>query len=234
MKEPSRPAVTGLSLCIIAAASALMLFGAEFWIKKPYSKWNEQEALTLLRNSPWSYTTSIPGNYAGSSVPTMMGGGVRATATTGGLGGSNSVPMYVRWHSSLKIRQALARLNQLQGTLSEPEIQQYLAQPMPDYAIAVSCPNSEPFEAATFESLSPHTFLGSKKNKQKRIGLKAYSPPKMQGGSFALFMFPRDHDGKPTVELADEEIVFATQIGKMKIRAPSKLARMIVDGAPDL
>jgi hypothetical protein len=234
MKKPSRRAATRLVLCIIATASALMLFGADFWIAKPYSAWNEQEALMLLRDSPWSWTTSIQGNYGGSSVPTMMGGGARATATTGGLGGSNSVPMYVRWQSSLKIRQALARYNQLQGALSEPEIQQYLAQPMPDYTIAISCPVLEPFETATLESLSPNTFLTSRKNKEKKIGLKAYSSPKEQGGSFALFMFPRELDGKPTVELADEEIVFSTQIGKLKIRAPFKLTRMIVHGTPDL
>jgi hypothetical protein len=164
----------------------------------------------------------------------MMGGGARATATTGGLGGSNSVPMYVRWHSSMKIRQALARYSQLQGALSEPEIQRYLAQPMLDYTIAISCQVMDPFAAATFGSLSPRTFLTSKKNKEKKIGLKAYSSPAGQGGNFALFMFPRELDGKPTIELTDEEIVFSTQIGKLKIRAPFKLARMTIDGVPDL
>ncbi len=234
MQKPIRSAATVLVPLIIATTSVLMLLAADFWTAKPYSAWNEQETLTLLRNSPWSWTTSIPGNYGGSAVPTMMGGGARATATTGGLGGSDSVPMYVRWHSSLKIRQALARYSQLQGMLSEPEVQRYIAQPVPDYTIAVSCQAKGLFEAAAFESLSPRTFLTSKKNKEKKIGLKAYSPPAAQGGSFALFMFPRLLDGKPTVELADEEIVFSTQIGTLKIRAPFRLARMVVDGAPDL
>ncbi len=234
MQKPVQPAASGLLLCTIAAASAMMLFGADFWISKPYAAWNEQEVLTLLRNSPWSWTTSIPGNYGGSSVPTMMGGGARATQTTGGLGGSDSVSMYVRWHSSLKIRQALARYSQLQGILSEPEMQRYIAQPMPDHTIAISCQTMAPFEAATFEALLPRTFLTSKKNKEKKVGLKAYSPPAAQGGSFALFMFPRELDGKPTVEPADEEIVFSTQIGTLKIRAPFRLARMMVDGTPDL
>jgi hypothetical protein len=234
MQKPMRPAAASLFLSIIAAACALMLFGADFWIAKPYSAWNEQETLTILRNSPWSWTTSIPGSYGGSSVPTMMGGGARATATTGGLGGSDSVPMYVRWHSSLKIRQALARYSQLQGILTEPEVQQYIRQTLPDHAIAISCQTKGPFEAATLESLSPRTFLTSKKNKEKKIGLKAYSPPAAQGGSFALFMFPRELDGRPTVEPADEEIVFSTQIGTLKIRVPFRLARMMVDGTPDL
>ncbi len=234
MRKPWRSVVTGFFVCIIGTASTLMLLGDDFWIAKPYSAWNEQESLALLRNSPWAWTTSIPGNYGGSAVPTMMGGGARATANTGGLGGSDSVPLYVRWHSSLKIRQALARYNQLQGALSDSEIQRFLAQPMLDYTIAVSCQVVAPFESATLESLSPYTFLTSKKNKEKKIGLKAYSSPAKQGGSFALFMFPRSIDGKATVESADEEIVFSTQIGRLKIRAPFKLARMTVNGTPDL
>jgi len=234
MQKPRQAAVTGLVVCTIAAATALMVFGKDFWIAKPYSAWNEQEALTVLRNSPWSWTTSIPGNYGGSAVPSLMGGGARATATSGGLGGSNSLPMYVRWHSSMKVRQALARYSQLRGALSELEIQRFLAQPMPDYTIAVSCQVMDPFAVATFESLAPHTFLTSKKSKEKKIGLKAYSSPAAQGGNFALFMFPREIDGTPAIEIADEEIVFSTQIGTLKIRAPFNLARMMIDGAPDL
>ncbi|MBS1213518.1 MAG: hypothetical protein H6R26_2135 [Proteobacteria bacterium] len=234
MQRPKRAAVTSSVVCIIAAASAMIVLGKDFWITKPYSAWNEQEALALLTNSPWSYPTTIQGNYGGSSSPTMAGGGARSVATTGGLGGSDSVTMYVRWHSSMKVRQALARYGQLRGGLSEPEIQQFLAQPMEDYTIAISCPVMDSFAAATFESLSPRTFLTSRKNKEKKIALKAYSSPVGRADNFALFMFPRELDGKPTVEPADEEIVFSTQIGALKIRASFKLARMTIDGTPDL
>ncbi len=234
MQKPERAGIALPVLCIVAAASVLVAFGKDFWIDKPFSAWNQQEALALLTNSPWSWPTTIQGNYGGVSTPSMIGGRASATATSGGLGGSNSVPMYVRWHSSLKVRQALARYTQLNGALSEADVQKFLAQPMPDYEIAISCQVMEPFAAATFESVSPQTFLTSKKNKEKKIALKAYSSPAGRGDNFAVFTFPREVDGKPTVEPADEEIVFSTQVGKLKIRAPFKIARMTLDGNPDL
>jgi hypothetical protein len=228
------------------AAAALMLamaitfsgFGKDYWIEKPFSSWSEPEALALLTDSPWSRPTTIPGNYGGRSTPTMIdstpGAAARGVMSSAGLGGSNSVPMYVRWYSSEKVRQALARYSQLRGGLADPEIQQFLAQQVPDHTIAISCQVTEPFVAATFATVAPNTFLTSKKDKDKKIPLKAYSSPKERQDGFAVFQFAREIDGKPTVDLADDEIVFSTQIGTLKIRVAYKLARMLVAGKLDL
>ncbi len=218
----------------VILASVLIVSAKDFWLEKPFSSWNEQEALALLTNSPWSWPTSIQGNYGGTSTPSMIGGRASATAASRGLGGSNSVPLYIRWHSSMKVRQALARYGQLRGGLSDTDVQQFLAQPMTDYTIAISCQDTSAFAGASFESLAPQTFLTSKKNKDKKIALKGYASPVGRPDNFAMFMFPREIDGKPSIEPADEEIIFSSQVGKLKIRAPFKLSRMTIDGAPDL
>lgn len=151
-----------------------------------------------------------------------------------GIGGGNSIPLYIRWCSSQKIRQATARLGMLRGNLTEATAQEFLKQDMPDYAICISCRMMEPFNSATFDLLKSKTFLLSKKDKSKKIELKSYSPPRERQDNMSVFTFPRTLDGKATVDLADEEITFVTELGTNKFRGTFKLARMVVNGDLDL
>ncbi len=38
----------------------------------------------------------------------------------------------------------------------------------------------------------------------------------------------------PSLDLADDEVIFVSELGKLKIRAVFKLARMVVDGKLDV
>ena len=227
------PALFGL----LVLASLLTPLAKDYWLEKPFNQWNEQEAQAMLTGSPWARPSVIPGNYGGAATPRFVNSGTGRSAglsESGGLGGMDSIPLYVRWHSSLKIRQALCRLNQLKGGMSETEIKQFLGQSTPDYSVAISCQMMEPFAKATFESLKPKTFLLSKKDKSKKIELKSYTSPKERQDNFAVFYFPRTVNDKPTVEAADDEIIFVTEIGPAKFQAVFKLAKMMVDGNLDL
>ena len=219
--------------------SLLPLLAKEYWEEKNYTQWNEQEAMAMLTNSPWSRASSIPGNYGGTAPPRVIQPGSAASSSsdlsrTGGLGGSNSIPLYIRWYSSQQVRQAMCRLGILHGNLSESTANEFLKQPMPDYAICISCQMMEPFNRVTFDTAKPKTFLLSKKDKAKKIELKSYSPPKERQDNLVVFMFPRSLNDKPTVELADDEIIFVTETGPSKFRATFKLARMVVNGNLDL
>jgi hypothetical protein len=224
-----------LSLLGVAA-----LYAKDFWDQKKFTQWNEPECLALLSESPWARTQKVPGSYT-TATPRVMDGTQGKTAGSGGslvgtqgLGGSDSVPFYVRWYSSVRIRQALGRLGQLRSKVSDEQINQVVGAPMPDCLIAIIGPSMGVFDEATFESLKAKTFLLSKKDKSKKIELKAYASPKERPDRVALFTFPRELDGKPTIELADDEIEFVTEIGKLKIRVPFKLSKMTVDGNLDL
>jgi hypothetical protein len=111
----------------------------EYWQEKPYNRWNEQEAMAMLTHSPWSQSSTIPENYAGSSPPGSLHleegaptsapdarqmGSAPTSSDLGmsrGIGGGNSIPVHIRWCSSQRVRQAMFRLKQLHGNLTEAQ-----------------------------------------------------------------------------------------------------------------
>jgi hypothetical protein len=215
------------------------LLAKDFWETKDFKQWNEQEAMAMLSNSPWSRVNTIPGNYGGSATPQVMQAG--SLANTGasigqsqGLGGSGSVPLYIRWYSSQKVRQSMCRMGLLRGSLTEKQADEFLQQPMPDYVISISSPMMEPFNQVPYETIKLKTFLLSKKDKAKKIELKSYSPPKERTDGLAIFNFARTFNGAPSVELSDDEMVFVTQVGPTKFQANFKLGKMMVDDKLDL
>jgi len=225
------------SACLAVLLCLLTVYAKDYWLAKPFAQWNEPETTAMLTDSPWSRPVSIPGSFGGAATPRVSQPGQLSGSTlpqTRGLGGTEALKFYVRWYSSLKLRQGLGRMGQLRGGASEADVNSFLQQSMEDYAIAISAPMMEPFANATFESLKPKTFLLSRKDKSKRIELKSYSSPKQRQDNFAVFFFPRSLNGQPTIDPADDEIIFETEIGTTKIRANYKLSRMLVDGKLDL
>ena len=251
MKQARTSASIVLIILLVVFGFILTLWAKDFWEQKTYSQWSEQEARSMLTHSPWSQSSSISENYAGSGPPgslhtdgvptsapnaSQMGAGPTSSdrGMSSGIGGGNSIPLYIRWCSSQKIRQATARLGMLHGNLTEAAAQDFLKQEMPDYAICISCRMMEPFNSVTLDLLKAKTFLLSKKDKSKKIELKGYSPPRERQDNLAVFMFPRTLDGKATVDLADDEITFVTELRTHKFRGTFKLARMVVNGDLDL
>jgi hypothetical protein len=150
------------------------------------------------------------------------------------FGAGDSVPLYVRWHSSARIRQALGRLGQLQQNVPEAEVKKFVEAPMEDYQIAVTGPLLDAFNQMTLSSFQEKTFLTSKKNKTKKIALKNYAAPKDRQDGVAVFSFPRLVDGKPALSAEDEEVEFVTQANKINLKASFKLSKMMSDGKLDL
>lgn len=223
---------------LILLGTFCTLLAKEFWETKDFKQWNEQETMALLSVSPWSRTNNLPGNYGGSATPQVMAAGGSSTGAslgkTQGFGGSDSIPLYIRWYSSDKVRQGMCRMGQLRGSLTEKQAEEFLKQPMPDYVISISSPMMEPFNQVAYETIKLKTFLLSKKDKTKKIELKSYSPPKERTDGMAIFTFPRTVSGSPTVELSDDEMIFVTQIGPTKFQANFKLVRMTVGDKLDL
>jgi len=219
----------------------LTVWAKDFWKEKPFTKWNESEALMMLSNSPWAKTQTVPGDYGKAFLPRFIdtstaGGAVRTPplAPTQGYGGDNSTPLYIRWHSSIMIRQAIGQLGLLRKVYSEESARHFIEQPMPDLVVSISGPVMEPFEALSLEDLKPITFLLSKTDKGKKTGLREYLSPKQTKDGSALFLFPRLVDGAPCVVAADDEAQFVTRVGKLKIQAVFKLAQMSVSGKLDI
>ena len=151
------------------------------------------------------------------------------------FGAGDSVLLFVRWHSSTRIRQALGRLGQLlQQNVPEAEVRKFAAATVEDYQIAVTGPMLDAFNQLSLASFQEKTFLTSKKNKAKKIALKKYEAPKDRQDGVALFSFPRRADGMPGFIAEDDEVEFVAQAGKINLKASFRLAKMMSDAKPDL
>ena len=164
-------------------------------------------------------------NVPGAGVP----GGYGETGSA-----NRSVPFQVSWYSSVKVRQAMGRLGQLQSGVSAEQVNSFVQQPVGAYIIAVSGPLMKPLEQASLESLKGKSFLISKKVKNKKLQLKEYVSPKERKDGLALFTFPRELEGKPSLDAADEEVQFVAEPAGLQIKANFKLAKMMTDGKLDI
>ncbi|HEY3129525.1 MAG TPA: hypothetical protein VGL91_08705 [Acidobacteriota bacterium] len=238
----------GWLVSIVATMSLWVLCAKDFWEVKPFTEWSEREALTLLSESPWARTQTVLGSVLiveggspssrAADLPRPVGPG--QTSASGlsragvSFGDRDLVPIYVRWFSSRRVRQALGRLGQLQGNAPESEVKKFVQEPMKDYLICVLAPVMDPFDQVAFENLKDNTFLSSKKDKSKRLQLSNYTAPKDRQDGVALFSFPRTLNGKPAFDLADEEVQFVTQAKRVAVKVSFKLSKMMTDASLDL
>jgi hypothetical protein len=234
---------------VLAISCVFTAWGKDFWEEKPFTQWSEQEAMKLLSESPWARTqTVMAGTMAGAqqqsnsdrvkSLPRVASAGSNSGAglsqTGVSFGAGDSIPLFVRWHSSTRIRQALGRLGQLQQNVPEAEVRKFAEAPVEDYQIAVTGPLLDAFNQMSLTSFQEKSFLTSKKNKTRKIALKSYVAPKDRQDGVALFSFPKQIDGMPGFTAEDDEVEFVAQAGKINLKASFKLAKMMSDGKPDL
>jgi hypothetical protein len=225
------------------------------------SPWAKIEHVTLPEGERNAGDTGVRAGSVPPPVATQAGGAAAGARGAGGGGGdmraggsqqtqgspvtapggygetapvNQSVPLQVTWFSSLKIRQAMGRLGQLQGNISAAQLNTFVQQPVDQYIIAVSGPQMKPLEQANLETLKGTTFLLSKKDKNKKVELKEYVSPKDRKDGLALFVFPRTVDGKPSVDVADEEVQFVAEPAGLKIKTAFKLSKMMTDGKLDI
>jgi hypothetical protein len=75
-------------LPLLALATALGLWAADFWVSKPYTEWSEKEIQKMVTDSPWTAKTSVD-----VTAPPARGGAADAgTPGRGGRGGARSGP----------------------------------------------------------------------------------------------------------------------------------------------
>jgi hypothetical protein len=246
--HPVKPMLGGI-LVLLAVGSTITVLAKDFWEDKPFTEWSEPEAVKLLSESPWARTQTVMAGVLGGgdqksnsdrvkSLPSVRSPGSNSGAALSQAGVSfgtgDSVPLFIRWHSSVRIRQALGRLGQIQQNVPEAEIKKFVEAAVDDYQIAVTGPLLDAFNQFSLSNLQGKTFLTSKKNKAKKLALKDYTAPKDRQDGVALFAFSRIVDGHPAFTADDEEVEFQAEAGKISIKARFKLAKMLNEGKPDL
>ena len=201
----------------LLALLALMLFiGAAAAQKdKPWTEWTKKDVEKMLNDSAWGQTQidTDTSEMTWSTAPRPIDG-------KGAINQATSVNYYIRFVSAKPIRQAYARLAELDPSSNTPQQLKAARDFIDDrrfeqiVSVAVDCqtkdgryygPAFQALSSAITSTLRNNTFLELKGG--KRVFLQEYQPPAV-GGIGAIFSFPRLVDGKPILESKSGDIRF--------------------------
>ncbi|HKP67851.1 MAG TPA: hypothetical protein VJV05_01125 [Pyrinomonadaceae bacterium] len=252
---------TLLSLTLLFVCFASPAFGQKF-LQKPYTEWSVDEVKKLLNEAPWSNQYQSESGLQASALEQ----GAREQADNrlsgsdrGNMGRGNvPAPVIIQLYSALPLRQALVRSRQIGAKyekLNADDKAKFDASTAgmlecklcKDYYIITLTKTKDKseriddgiFQTLTLENLKGKIWLAN--DKEEKLDLFQFTPPKGAGES-AVFFFKRNkEDGKPFFSEADKEIKF---LFANELRAPNnnayailiprsfdfKVAKMIVDG----
>lgn len=226
-----------MKACLLTILTGILGLGLTLAVPdEDYRHWTREQAVWILSDSPWmSRETS-----------TRVVGGIGS-----GIQGEKEIynTYFVRFLSALPIRQAFARIQQLQlgfDQLDEArkneldkQFQGILNLDVEKWiVVAVAFRSNNPreqarverfFEGETMETMKTRAFLSTEQF--PRVEMIAFFPPK-EPTVGAKFVFPRFVGGTPIVKSDDKEIVFEfdTPGTGRELRARFAIADMIVNG----
>lgn len=213
--------------------SILLIFGtvvAQKTWEKPMQKWSKEDVIKILNTSPWVQTYQSTEGMAAIDkeqiAKTQNDLRINTSTTSQNVSGSTTrtlsvVPVIIRLHSALPIRQALVRLQQIEAgydkmdekkrtafdkamtnILDCPLCQDYYVVTMAK-AINSSRENVEDglFQTMKNEQLKGNIWLVNEKGEKQE--LEQFIPPK-SATDLALFFFKRKTD-KGTLFLTPED-----------------------------
>jgi len=215
---------------------------------KPWTEWSKKEAEKVLSDSPWSHvqtdTDTSEMFYSPTNDPRTSG---RVTSTTGpriaggAVNSSVNVSFHVRFFSARPVRQALARMieiNQKPPADVVSKLRQFAELRSPDSIIVTVTFDSpdqrftgvviQAFNSAVTANLKNDVYL--QRSDGKQLFLEEYVPPGKDGFG-ARFIFTREPDGQPFIKDNTGEIRFYAKYSNgIKIDRRFKLADMMYEG----
>jgi hypothetical protein len=248
-----------VSLAILALAA--LAWASDPWKSKPYQQWDQKDINQVLNRSPWVQTVhvalgsqmnlnsqtmggqpmGVPNNQGTASGRPGMGGSQSGGGGEPGMGGGpvQAEPttfFEARWMSSLTMRQAVARLSELQGKVSQAAVEHYLAQAPADYQIDVVGPDMAIFLHEQEADLVKHSFLEAKHSKKKVAPDKVtiQREPGSQIVTAVEFDFPRTVDGQPLIGPKENQIEFVCKTKQRNLQFHFNPHKMVTKQGPDL
>lgn len=214
----------------------LPLVGALAGTDKGFREWTLEQAVEILNQSPWARQETF----------TRVIGGIGS-----GISGEKEIysTYFVRFLSARPIREAFARVNQIQqgyDQLSEPEkrrVDESLAPGLElDFrrwiVVTVNFRSNDPeteryvqrfFQVQTSATIKSRAFLSTARFPQLQI--VAYYPPRGDVLG-AKFVFAREVDGSPVVSPNDTQVSFELEVpGRSSdLRVTFSVPPMMVEG----
>ncbi len=211
-----------------------MLYAADFWAKKKYTEWTQQEVQKLVSDSPWAQQVEVVvgdpralGRKGGGGGSTAGRGSVKASDSV-----SNEVPRQtftIQFATALPMKQARMRAKYVDTVATAPEAVQFLAAQDPFYLVSVyGSARFVPAEPTGLAELAQLVLKG-----REAIPAADVQIDRGQGGSAGvLYFFPR---GKTPISLDDENVEVLVKFPRagddpLSIKRTFKLKDMVVDG----
>ncbi len=235
---------------------ALFAWAGDVWKDKPYQHWDRKEALKVLNDSPWSKTIAVNVTWRAVAAPSAggearggygpMGGGASpgepgqgqpTPMASGDQGGPAVAEFYVRWLSSRAIREGLARLQILEGKMTERDAEKYLAQPVSDYQLLLFGQDLSPFDNIGENSLKEKSYLEMKRSKQKLApsNVQIQRTPDGKRIVAVLFSFPKKtSSGEATVASDEKSVEFVCSAGPFRLWTSFEPSKMVDRQGSDL
>ena len=196
------------------------LWAAEAWEKSDYTGWDEKAIQKVLFDSPWSQKAALArppmpeggdgGGFGGGGGGRGGGFGGPGGGGPGGGGGMMQMSLFIRWHSSLPIKEAMvaARL-QAESAELDDEMKQFLARQETHFIVNVlGLPARMQRMAENTERLKQTATL----NLKSREPIAASGAQAQAAGEqlSLFFLFPRE--GNP-ITVDDKEVEFIMKLG---------------------
>ena len=240
---------------IIVVVALLAIVGTAIAQKdKKWTDWNQKEAQKMLEDSPWAKvqkeTDTSEGFFSPTSAKGVNGAGATANddsrAAQGATNQSTNMTYYVRFFSARPIREALARLTELNNKGMDAAtikgIHEGFAEIKSPNSIIVTVsykggpgadqrtinPVMQAFNSAVTATLKNKTYL--QRSDGKQLFLEEYVPPGKDGFG-ARFIFLRMPEEKLFVDSNTKEIRFYSELSSsIKIDRRFKVADMMYQG----
>ena len=216
---------------------------------KPWTDWSKKEAEKMLDESPWAKIQTDTDTSEMFFSTTERSGGLTAEqrqvqadrSATGAVNQAVNVKFYVRFFSARPVRQALARIMELDQKPPPEAIAKLhnFAELKSTNSIIVTVTYTstdqrysgvvmQAFNSATTGTLKNATYL--ERSDGKRLFLEEYVPPGRDGFG-ARFIFLRELDGQPFITANTGNVRFHAQYPDgIKVDRPFKVAEMIFNG----
>jgi hypothetical protein len=233
-----------LSLAGLLVAGVVL--GEDFWVKKEYTQWTEEEVKKVMTNSPWAKDITV------SAPPGTLGAGQRGPGSSGvdvqsGAGGGRGrggrtrggdaedagppavfLTLNMSWRSALPLRKAIVKSRVGSATEVPAEAQQLLSKEQEEYIVVVSG-----VPARIARQIQDSTILNRstlKAGKKVPVTPKAVDFQTRTQSVDVLFIFPKTDP----ITLEDREVEVDLKLGTMEAKRKFNLKDMVYNGKLEL
>ena len=221
-------------LCLAGVA-----LGQDFWIRKEYTQWSDEEVRKMITDSPWAkdVTVRAPASALGgraADLETNAAGGGRGGRGRGGRGGGAGdsdgggesevfLTLKISWRSALPMKEAVLNSRGITGA----EAQRTLGQEEKEYVIVVS---GLPERLAATVRNSSQLQRSVLKTGKRTIALAAADFQQRTQTVDLFLVFPRT---EPLL-VEDRDVEVIVQLGQLEARKKFNLKDMVYKGKLEL